>query len=329
MAKAAVPTLKGTSLQDTGAENTIIQEISQQLTCSICLEQYKIPKTVIPCLHTFCQACLQDYIDSTATKNGRKGKFPCPKCRGNVVFDYPSAQRERADIAKNLFKTNFDIQSQLDVINTKLQIGCPLHCGESLMFYCKQCEKPVCQICLKHDHLLQNHELSSVEAKAQNIREEFQQKCPTHDLLILQHKKQITDLGTITTCADNLIKILDTSRQSIWKLQREVEGQIKQKSKEMEKFGETKDEFDELLSATDLKLVLNHSNATDILQQLKDISNDVTMTDQFHKSKQHLSDVFSQLSAELSKLAVQDSWMYATSNEVCSNIRARCQIPKP
>ena len=34
------------------------QELDDQLTCSICLEQYTNPKA-LPCLHSFCLKCIE------------------------------------------------------------------------------------------------------------------------------------------------------------------------------------------------------------------------------------------------------------------------------
>lgn len=40
----------------------VVRQIDRQLlNCGICLERYKSPK-VLPCLHTFCQTCLAEYI---------------------------------------------------------------------------------------------------------------------------------------------------------------------------------------------------------------------------------------------------------------------------
>ena len=45
-------------------------------TCPICLEQFDNPKA-LPCLHTFCLKCLQDYF-----KDQRSGdEVQCPMCR--------------------------------------------------------------------------------------------------------------------------------------------------------------------------------------------------------------------------------------------------------
>ncbi|KAL4218560.1 hypothetical protein ACF0H5_023294 [Mactra antiquata] len=51
------------------------------LTCSICFNKFIQPKA-LPCLHTYCLDCLQDYVNSFGTV----GKFPCPMCRQEVTI---------------------------------------------------------------------------------------------------------------------------------------------------------------------------------------------------------------------------------------------------
>ncbi|XP_061189387.1 tripartite motif-containing protein 2-like [Saccostrea echinata] len=61
------------------------------LSCSICMEHFKKPKA-LPCLHTFCEDCLRDYIVSRFES---VGSFPCPICRQlvyippNGVYGFP------------------------------------------------------------------------------------------------------------------------------------------------------------------------------------------------------------------------------------------------
>ena len=40
------------------------KQIEEEITCSICSELFKEPKT-LPCLHTFCKECIQASLDAT------------------------------------------------------------------------------------------------------------------------------------------------------------------------------------------------------------------------------------------------------------------------
>ena len=63
-------------LQKTNMAEPRTQEIANRmerlLECPICLSQYQTPK-VLPCQHTFCQACMIGLLDDA--------KIKCPSCR--------------------------------------------------------------------------------------------------------------------------------------------------------------------------------------------------------------------------------------------------------
>lgn len=59
------------------------ETLERHLSCSICLEFFNVPKT-LPCVHTFCEACLDAHIRSSCTITGKNHQiryFECPMCR--------------------------------------------------------------------------------------------------------------------------------------------------------------------------------------------------------------------------------------------------------
>ncbi|XP_063436829.1 uncharacterized protein LOC134718265 [Mytilus trossulus] len=56
--------------------DSLKENFDDLLTCSICLETFKDPK-YLPCLHTFCEACIHTYINSTDNEEKPTG-FKCP-----------------------------------------------------------------------------------------------------------------------------------------------------------------------------------------------------------------------------------------------------------
>ncbi|VDI84357.1 tripartite motif-containing protein 56 [Mytilus galloprovincialis] len=60
-------------------EGSIKEDFADLLTCTICLETFKQPK-YLPCLHTFCETCINTYIVSTVKEEKPEG-FKCPVCR--------------------------------------------------------------------------------------------------------------------------------------------------------------------------------------------------------------------------------------------------------
>ena len=68
-------TVGGTRL----AEAMKVRDVpAELLKCPVCHRNYDRPK-LLPCLHTFCQACLQNCLHQSQITNGQA--FLCPLCR--------------------------------------------------------------------------------------------------------------------------------------------------------------------------------------------------------------------------------------------------------
>ncbi|KAL4229940.1 zinc ion binding [Mactra antiquata] len=67
----------------TMADSKFVDKIQESfLSCSICFQPFIRPKA-LPCLHTFCEGCLWDYV---ASRFEGTGQFPCPLCRQTVYL---------------------------------------------------------------------------------------------------------------------------------------------------------------------------------------------------------------------------------------------------
>uniref|UniRef100_A0AAQ6IMH5 RING-type E3 ubiquitin transferase n=1 Tax=Anabas testudineus TaxID=64144 RepID=A0AAQ6IMH5_ANATE len=74
----------------------VVRQIDKQfLICSICLDRYENPK-VLPCLHTFCERCLQNYIPAHSLT------LSCPVCRQTSILP----EKGVAALQNNFFITN-------------------------------------------------------------------------------------------------------------------------------------------------------------------------------------------------------------------------------
>ncbi|XP_046371468.2 tripartite motif-containing protein 3-like [Haliotis rufescens] len=119
------------------------------LQCTICYDTYETPKT-LPCLHTFCEHCLADYIkgvQGAVKKNG----FSCPVCRDFIKA--PDPKRRPQEWAA-LFKTNFHLNKLMKALEEKpgsTSPGegpfCAEHSQKELDLFCVQCVKPICHLC--------------------------------------------------------------------------------------------------------------------------------------------------------------------------------------
>ncbi|XP_054669853.1 tripartite motif-containing protein 3 isoform X1 [Grus americana] len=135
----------------------VVRQIDKQfLVCSICLDRYRNPK-VLPCLHTFCERCLQNYIPPQSLT------LSCPVCRQTSILP----ERGVAALQNNFFITNLmevlqrDPEScgphpgrGLDPVSavTGQPLCCPNHEGKVMEFYCEPCETAMCRECTEGEH---------------------------------------------------------------------------------------------------------------------------------------------------------------------------------
>ncbi|XP_056135734.1 tripartite motif-containing protein 2 [Lampris incognitus] len=135
----------------------VVRQIDKQfLICSICLDRYENPK-VLPCLHTFCERCLQNYIPAHSLT------LSCPVCRQTSILP----EKGVAALQSNFFITNLmDVLQRppetcsqeaaaLDTITSVVTgqlLSCPNHGGNVMEFYCPPCETAMCEECTSGEH---------------------------------------------------------------------------------------------------------------------------------------------------------------------------------
>ncbi|MCI4386112.1 hypothetical protein PGIGA_G00058460 [Pangasianodon gigas] len=144
--------------RETGSTSPVVRQIDKQfLVCSICLEHYHNPK-VLPCLHTFCERCLQNYIPPQSLT------LSCPVCRQTSILP----EKGVAALQNNFFITNLmevlqreaecsqpeerSVLESASAANTAQPLSCPNHEGKVMEFYCESCETAMCLECTEGEH---------------------------------------------------------------------------------------------------------------------------------------------------------------------------------
>ena len=152
-------------------------KLEEQLTCPVCLEHYTNPKT-LPCLHSFCQHCLEGL---PLDKKNKINYLYCPTCRRHTELPKKGAEAFPAAFTLNNLK---EMQSLLK--NTRDSIipqeaTCSDH-GRPLEFFCATCSTEICSHCSVRNHKSHEYdlitdsytkhcqELSSVEGKKEALR---------------------------------------------------------------------------------------------------------------------------------------------------------------
>ncbi|XP_033865585.1 tripartite motif-containing protein 3-like isoform X2 [Acipenser ruthenus] len=140
------------------SSSPVVRQIDKQfLVCSICLDHYHNPK-VLPCLHTFCEKCLQNYIPPQSLT------LSCPVCRQTSILP----EKGVAALQNNFFITNLmevlqrdpecarpEACSVLESVSAAAAgkpLCCPNHEGKVMEFYCESCETAMCLECTEGEH---------------------------------------------------------------------------------------------------------------------------------------------------------------------------------
>ncbi|KAM4726795.1 tripartite motif-containing protein 3b isoform 3-T3 [Anableps anableps] len=143
---------------ESGTASPVVRQIDKQfLVCSICLDHYHNPK-VLPCLHTFCESCLQNYIPPESLT------LSCPVCRQTSILP----EKGVGALQNNFFITNLmevlqrepacsrpEACSVLESVSAAVAgkpLCCPNHEGKVMEFYCESCETAMCLDCTEGEH---------------------------------------------------------------------------------------------------------------------------------------------------------------------------------
>ncbi|XP_061107269.1 tripartite motif-containing protein 2-like isoform X1 [Conger conger] len=143
--------------EDPSLPSPVVRQIDKQfLICSICIDRYDNPK-VLPCLHTFCERCLQNYIPAHSLT------VSCPVCRQTSILP----ERGVSALQSNFFITGLmdvlqrspDSSSEactvveaIAAVATTPPLSCSNHEGKVKEFYCPPCEMAVCEDCASGEH---------------------------------------------------------------------------------------------------------------------------------------------------------------------------------
>ena len=137
------------------ATEKALQKLSDQLTCSVCLDNYREPR-VLPCLHAFCKMCLERLVSRDGTS------LTCPNCRRTTRVPQGGV---------STLQSAFYIHHLVDVRDTLEKVkdaktACE-KCEESeAKGYCRNCGKFVCKACInvhKKWKEYSSHEIATIE----------------------------------------------------------------------------------------------------------------------------------------------------------------------
>eukprot|EP01112_Ceratiomyxa_fruticulosa_P022872 TRINITY_DN851_c0_g1_i3.p1 TRINITY_DN851_c0_g1~~TRINITY_DN851_c0_g1_i3.p1 ORF type:complete len:426 (-),score=64.62 TRINITY_DN851_c0_g1_i3:209-1486(-) len=112
----------------------ILEDIAEDLKCSLCLEYFQHPVT-LQCLHTYCLSCLKDHLN--------KGGGLCPLCNAQIQLGKSGVD--------GLMK-NFQMMGLVEKIRSIKSRKCE-NCQNNIASKnCKQCSNFLCTKCVEQRH---------------------------------------------------------------------------------------------------------------------------------------------------------------------------------
>ena len=164
------------------SSSTALKKLEEQLTCAICLELYTNPKT-LPCLHSFCQKCLEGL---PLDPQGDNYFISCPTCHHHTQFLKPTGAAD--------YPAAFQINNLKEVYNLMIkvsgqkQVTCDNCTTTNAKGYCKECAKFLCQECIdlhKKWAPIADHKIASLDEVATSaskiLPKKQELKCSTHN----------------------------------------------------------------------------------------------------------------------------------------------------
>lgn len=184
----------------------VIEQISEQLMCAICLERLTAPK-FLKCLHTFCFQCLQRIANNDPCQ-----VITCPTCR---------AETQLPDSGIKQLTSNFFVNQMLDLVQLKSdeikkEIRKSKRCGackspETADFSssrCIDCNKDLCASCVaehKRVHATLDHRIIATgEVEEQDEQQELDKYslsfCQSHTRNVIKYFCNTCDYAICRVC---------------------------------------------------------------------------------------------------------------------------------
>ena len=256
-----------------------LHKLQEELTCSVCLSIYDDPKS-LPCLHTFCQKCLEG-LTKTKEPKGERDSYShyifCPNCRrrtelpeGEVDFPQAFHLSNLKEVYNLLKKVSDPQQATCNNCKTAKAIGC-----------CKDCIKLLCQECIDthkkwvdfRDHEIKDLDevtpnstsqllpASKISCSKPNHTKKIKFYCDTcdeaicGDCVLLTHRNHQCQL--IADCFDSQCASINSRLYSVKERARNIENAIHVKFTEKENSVKKKGEEIKIEIRTMVKQMIN------------------------------------------------------------------------
>jgi len=204
------------------SQEDLQRKISELCTCAICFEDLQNAKA-LPCLHTFCLKCLEEWSKDKAAGQG----VQCPVCR--KLFDVPPKGVDSLD-------NNFFIQTLVDIGTVSSDVGnisnqysdgnrCDKHPNKRLEQFCLECQVTLCRKCQVANH--RQHKCQEIETVAKGFAKSLEDATSSVQLRIEEFQAALEQQEIEDWQTQVAAKTVDIStKQHGEKLKNIVDGQV-------------------------------------------------------------------------------------------------------
>ena len=169
----------------TAKQKSLAEQISEELTCPICIHRLKDPK-VLQCLHTFCKECLL-----AATRG--KTDATCPKCRESHPLPDGGVDKLLTNFAANSLLELLEVhEAEESEGDTKKTLTCENGLDENdAVARCLDCNTYLCDSCWsQHEKMVMSRKHKTVSlSEIRDAGEKCLQKphyCTEHEAAVLK-----------------------------------------------------------------------------------------------------------------------------------------------
>ena len=160
------------------------------LTCAICTEPYDTAEhqaKFLPCLHSYCKSCLQQYA-------GKRPKFDCPKCRNEI-----NVPGESVDSLPNNFVVE-NLMTYKDAVNFSISCGSCEEEGNHAVSFCHHCACFLCQSCVKMHRKMRPLQYHTISTMDELQKEKYNPTVQKHVFCKKHPKNELTMYCSEVTC---------------------------------------------------------------------------------------------------------------------------------
>ena len=194
------------------AEGALKEVEEDQLSCSVCLDDYTDPK-LLQCLHVFCQTCLRKLV---FRNEHEQLVLSCPNCRhitpvpaNGVAGLQPAFHiKHLLDIAEGKKEAPASVEGGSASLPPLDSNFCSRHVKEELSLYCGTCGELVCFHCTLKTGKHRKHDHKSIEKAFETYKKEI-------GSLLEPINKKLASIEEVLTQFDKLNGRISNQRAAI------------------------------------------------------------------------------------------------------------------